>query len=631
MIADSERKGFIEFFRSILPVEGSHDLNASNISEIWKQYEEDRDLRCKELEATITNAEQQHRLDLIALEQRKDKEKLEIMKNSTSTGSNSTGNGGGISPEILEKITGEKDKLSLELASLTSKFSALETELLNRNLQTEEMKSRLTLKDESIRDQTDKLAELQKDHEHTLSGFEEKIVYLQMQMERCKTGEQEKNVELEAALRGVEEAGSRIAVLELELEEKNTMLQATNQELHFSIKKIAEIEPELEAHREKSRNHEKNLGSAAFLKAEQEALLVSTRKDLKTIHDKNEFLEKRVIELENIESKSITLTTKVSELEKNVESLQMSVDEKNGIISRLRSDIQTAETNHGMRTAMLATCEAQLESLQGDIKLKEETLKASNEKISILEERIAVLESNLKEAQEDVENLNTKHAAQLQSNLDNYNKEKLEAKASFEQEINATRKELTNKISVARTLLNEREEEVKELSRKKEELQSEIESGAPNERRIFEIATAQSKRDTLYGQHKDSREIAFLQIQEVLAAKDLELASMQQSHTKLVAEVADLRRTSRREGINMDYLKNIILQYMKLPIAAPERMSLVPVIATLLQFNKKELTEAEGAMKSPMWNSLPVKEVKRMNFSPSPGAKIIGGSRSPTR
>ena len=81
----------------------------------------------------------------------------------------------------------------------------------------------------------------------------------------------------------------------------------------------------------------------------------------------------------------------------------------------------------------------------------------------------------------------------------------------------------------------------------------------------------------------------------------------------------------------MDYLKNIILQYMKLPIAAPERMSLVPVIATLLQFNKKELSEAEGAMKSPMWNSLPVKEVKRMNFSPSPGAKIIGGSRSPTR
>ena len=97
----------------------------------------------------------------------------------------------------------------------------------------------------------------------------------------------------------------------------------------------------------------------------------------------------------------------------------------------------------------------------------------------------------------------------------------------------------------------------------------------------------------------------------------------------------------------MDYLKNIVLQvfyitllksdldlsskfrcleqYMKLPIAAPERMSLVPVISTLLQFSKTELEEAQGAMKVPMWSSLPVKEVKRMTLSPTP--KIIGQNR----
>jgi len=70
---------------------------------------------------------------------------------------------------------------------------------------------------------------------------------------------------------------------------------------------------------------------------------------------------------------------------------------------------------------------------------------------------------------------------------------------------------------------------------------------------------------------------------------------------------------------------------MKLPMAAPERMSLVPVIATLLQFSSGELAEAEGAMKAPMWTSLPVKEVKRSFFSspfssPSP-VKVIGQNR----
>ena len=591
-------------------------------------------MRCKDLEATIINAQQQHRLELIALEQKKDREKLEMMMNSTSTGSGGATKGvAGIDPEILEKITSEKDKLSIELATLTGKFSALETELLHRNLQSEELKARITQKDETIRDQAEKNAELKKEHEHTLSGFEEKIVYLQMQAERCKSSEQEKIVELTAALKGVEEAGSRISKLELDLEGKSAMLEAANQELQSITSRLAELEPELESHREKSRNHEEKLGSAAFLKAEQEAQLVSARKDLKTAMERNEALETRIIELENTESKSSALSAKANDLEKRIEYLQVSLDEKNGIVSRLRSDIQTAETNHGMRTAMLATCEAQLESLQGDMKMKEETLKASNDKISILEERIAAGEGRLKEAQVEIESLNEKHAALLQSNLDQFMQEKMEAKASFENEINATRKELTTKISVAKTLLNEREEEVKQLSKKKEELQTEIESGAPNERRIFEIAKAQSKRDTMYGQHRDSREIAFSRIQRALAAKDLELASSQQNYNKLMAEVADLRRISRREGVNMDYLKNIILQYMKLPMAAPERMSLLPVIGTLLQFNEKELAETENAMKSPMWNSLPVKEVKRMNFSPSPGAKIVGGSRTgtPTR
>lgn len=69
---------------------------------------------------------------------------------------------------------------------------------------------------------------------------------------------------------------------------------------------------------------------------------------------------------------------------------------------------------------------------------------------------------------------------------------------------------------------------------------------------------------------------------------------------------------------------------MKLPIAAPERMSLVPVIATILQFSKSELTEAEGAMKMPVWASLPVKEVKHLKAggsSSSTPVKIIGANR----
>lgn len=111
---------------------------------------------------------------------------------------------------------------------------------------------------------------------------------------------------------------------------------------------------------------------------------------------------------------------------------------------------------------------------------------------------------------------------------------------------------------------------------------------------------------------RDTRELAFQQVQNALALKDLELARLQQGHTHLVAEVADLRRVAKREGVNMDYLKNVVLQYMTFPPSSAERNALVPVLALLLQFSPAELAQADAASKTSIWTSTarPVKEVK---------------------
>lgn len=60
--------------------------------------------------------------------------------------------------------------------------------------------------------------------------------------------------------------------------------------------------------------------------------------------------------------------------------------------------------------------------------------------------------------------------------------------------------------------------------------------------------------------YRDSRELAFQQLQHALTAKDFELAKLQQSQSQLFTEVTELRKVNKREGVNMDYLKNIILQ-----------------------------------------------------------------------
>ena len=58
----------------------------------------------------------------------------------------------------------------------------------------------------------------------------------------------------------------------------------------------------------------------------------------------------------------------------------------------------------------------------------------------------------------------------------------------------------------------------------------------------------------------DTREIAFGILQSTLAEKDLELAVVHNKLDELNGQLTELRRISRRETVNMDYLKNIILQ-----------------------------------------------------------------------
>jgi hypothetical protein len=49
---------------------------------------------------------------------------------------------------------------------------------------------------------------------------------------------------------------------------------------------------------------------------------------------------------------------------------------------------------------------------------------------------------------------------------------------------------------------------------------------------------------------------------------------------------------------------------MSLPASSAERNALVPVISTLLQLNPAEQKHVQTALKTPLWASLPVKDVK---------------------
>jgi hypothetical protein len=57
---------------------------------------------------------------------------------------------------------------------------------------------------------------------------------------------------------------------------------------------------------------------------------------------------------------------------------------------------------------------------------------------------------------------------------------------------------------------------------------------------------------------RETQELALQQIQLVLASKDYELAALQQRFAALSMEALELKRATKREGVSMDYLKNIV-------------------------------------------------------------------------
>ena len=78
----------------------------------------------------------------------------------------------------------------------------------------------------------------------------------------------------------------------------------------------------------------------------------------------------------------------------------------------------------------------------------------------------------------------------------------------------------------------------------------------------------------------------------------------------------------------MDYLKNVVLQYMTFSDASAERNALVPVLALLLQFTATELAQVDAASKasSSLWmTGRPVKEVKLHPISKDSASASAGG------
>ncbi|CAE7579105.1 Gcc1, partial [Symbiodinium microadriaticum] len=464
----------------------------------------------------------------------------------------------------------------------------------------------------SMREKSSRIDHLQSMLESERTRHEEDIVCLRMQQLKADQPEGR-------AGGGGEEGGieaCRAALAESEAQRALLVSEAAvlGEVKTADAERLEALENELRACREKAREVERNYGASMLLKAEQEALLVTLRRDLMSALAAKEEGQRRVRELEQYRVKAEGQLVRLMEHKERLELTEAKLEESGALVKRLQTQLQAVETNYATKTALLAASEAASEELRSQLSEKEEGLAEVVERMSVLQAQMADAEAKLlqqstayagleESKQRELADLQASHVAELQREIDQRERSSAEAQAEY-----------AKKSSAARMLLSEREEELRLLRAKVDELKEEIASGNPTERKIFELAKSQADRDAAIELNRDTRELTFQQVQNALAVKDLELARLQQTHTQLANEAADLRRVAKREGVNMDYLKNVVLQYMTFPHASAERNALVPVLSLLLQFSAAELSQVDAASKASIW--APGRQAKEVKLHP---------------
>ena len=143
-------------------------------------------------------------------------------------------------------------------------------------------------------------------------------------------------------------------------------------------------------------------------------------------------------------------------------------------------------------------------------------------------------------------------------------------------------------------------------------------SGSHQDRKFFEMAQQQSSRDATIDAEIEIRDAAVSRMMEKLVGRDGQVADMHEILERSKSQIDDLGRVKRRENVNLDYLKSVVVQFLSKPAGSSERKHLLPVLATLLQFGPNDYQAIQGGVEkaTSFWSVL----------SGSSSSTVIGGN-----
>ena len=329
--------------------------------------------------------------------------------------------------------------------------------------------------------------------------------------------------------------------------------------------------------------------------------LVALAEDKNDLEEKLERSTKLVNKYKNAESQ-------LTALQQENNALKLEQTKTNSVLAKLNQERDANERKHGQRTALVGMLEEQVADLNDSLSETKAKLESTSYDISQKEEEIEDLKRELEKATTSLKSAESKAAevaAAAQQNTEKDSIQKSKTIKSLQAQVENLSSQMKKKSAAAQKILKEREAECIELRKTNQYLQNEVDKGSLSDRRIFELAAQQSNRETAAVAEIEFRDKLIAQLTKKLEQFDGDLATAEIEVVEKGDQVESLARVHRREGVDMDYLKNTVVQYLAKPPGSSERTQLLPVLATLLQFDENDYKSIEqGKQKVSWWGEI---------------------------
>jgi chromosome segregation ATPase len=322
------------------------------------------------------------------------------------------------------------------------------------------------------------------------------------------------------------------------------------------------------------------------------------------------------------EAKLNTAEAELASLREQVNKLKLEQTKSSSLLSRLQAEKDASERKSGQRTALVGMLESQLAELNERNTDSTAKLEAAMYDLSQRDDTIQEMTEELEKTKKELHDAKTARrqaSESLSSAQKGMDTKKAKMIESLQREVQSLQQQMARKSAAAQKLIQEREKECAELRKTNNALQQEVDKGTLSDRRIFELAAKQSNRESVAHGEIEIRDKVVERLSEALLNRDAELASAEHNVQRVEGQVEELCRVRRREDVNLDFLKSTVVKFLSKPPGSSERAALLPVLATLLQFDQNDYAEIEaGKNKVSWWGSVAPVLISAPSETPAP-------------